>query len=69
MSRLEADATVTLRAMDDTKECPLCCGTMRLHETQSVVRIPGNLAATTRTVREWLCPDCDHFEEADEEGK
>ena len=50
-------------------ECPLCGGTMRLRETQSVQRVPGNPKATTRTGREWVCPDCDYFEEADEEGK
>jgi acetone carboxylase gamma subunit len=24
--------------------------------------------ATTRQVREWICPECDYFEEADAEG-
>ena len=28
---------------------------------------PGNPDATTCTTREWVCPDCDYFEEADEE--
>ena len=55
--------------MSDTRECPLCCGSMRARETQSVIRVPGNPQATTRIVREWVCPDCDYFEEADEEGK
>jgi YgiT-type zinc finger domain-containing protein len=55
--------------MSDTMECPLCGGTMRARETQSVMRVPGNLQPTTRTVREWVCPDCDYFEEAEEEGK
>jgi transposase len=49
------------------KECPLCGGTMRLRQQEAVVRVPGNLNATTRTTREWVCPDCDYFEEADEE--
>ena len=40
---------------------------MQLREQQSVVRVPGNLNATTSTTREWVCPDCDYFEEADEE--
>ena len=69
MSRHTDDATVTLKAMSDTRECPLCCGSMRARETQSVIRVPGNPQATTRIVREWVCPDCDYFEEADEEGK
>lgn len=54
--------------MPELKECPLCGGTMRLTERQSVVQVPGNLNATEQTVREWVCPDCDYFEEADGEG-
>ena len=40
---------------------------MRLRQQEAVVRVPGNPNATTRTTREWVCPDCDYFEEADEE--
>jgi len=42
---------------------------MRLIERQAIVRIPGNPSATTRTTREWVCPDCDYFEEAEEEER
>ncbi|HEV8346854.1 MAG TPA: hypothetical protein VGQ16_09790 [Vicinamibacterales bacterium] len=49
------------------KECPLCGGTMRLRDQQSVVKVPGNLNATTQKTREWVCPDCDYFEEAEED--
>ena len=49
------------------KECPLCGGTMRLKQIETVVRVPGNPKATTRRSAEWICPDCDYFEEADEE--
>ena len=50
------------------KECPLCGGTMQFKRTQTVVRVPGNPAPTTRSSAEWVCPDCDYFEEADEEN-
>lgn len=40
---------------------------MRINERQTVTRVPGNPVATTLTTREWVCPDCDYFEEADEE--
>jgi hypothetical protein len=50
------------------KECPLCGGTMRLTTRETQVQVPGNPRATTYTTREWICPDCDYFEEADEEG-
>jgi hypothetical protein len=40
---------------------------MQLHDTKSVTHIPGNPNASERTAKEWICPDCDYFEEADEE--
>lgn len=39
---------------------------MRLTEKENVVRVPGNPNAISRTVREWVCPDCDYYEEVDE---
>jgi len=49
------------------KECPLCGCAMRLKHTEVVVQIPGNPQATTRQLAEWICPDCDYFEEGEEE--
>jgi acetone carboxylase gamma subunit len=46
------------------KECPLCGESMRL----SVRDIPGaaeNARAVVRVVREWICPECDYFEDAE----
>lgn len=40
---------------------------MRLRETQRTVRVPGNPNATTVASREWVCPDCDYFEDVEEE--
>jgi hypothetical protein len=42
---------------------------MRLHIYPGVVRTPGNPSATVTTTKEWLCPDCDYFEEAEEESR
>ena len=50
-----------------SKECPLCGGTMRLKESIVTTQTPGNPNTTKRTVREWVCPDCDNFEEAGED--
>ncbi len=41
---------------------------MRLTVKQEVVHVPGNVTPSTRRLREWVCPDCDYFEEAEEEG-
>ena len=51
--------------MPDTHECPLCGGTMWLKTTNTVARIPGNPRDTTHLSAEWVCPDCDYFEEAE----
>ena len=40
---------------------------MRLRETESTVQVPGNPNATTRASREWICADCDYFEEAEKD--
>jgi hypothetical protein len=41
---------------------------MRYHETESIVQVPGYPQASTPKTREWVCPDCDYFEEAEEES-
>ena len=53
----------------------LCGGTTRLAHAGPATPAPGNAtSATTGPTRnttrspEWVCPDCDYFEEADEEG-
>jgi hypothetical protein len=46
----------------------MCGGTMQLKTIETVVRVPGNPKDTKRVSSEWMCPDCDYFEEAEEEG-
>ena len=45
------------------RECPLCGEIMRLSERE-VRQINGKV----RQVREWICAECDYFEEVDTEG-
>ena len=52
--------------MADVKECPLCGGTMQLREAMATSYTPGNPKPTLKKVREWVCPDCDNFEEIEE---
>ena len=42
---------------------------MHLKETEAVVRIPGNPKPSTKRSWEWVCPDCDYFEEAEDAGR
>ena len=58
--------------MPALRECPLCGGTMRLTHAEPVATVPGSptTSPTPSPTRspEWVCPDCDYFEEAEEEG-
>jgi C4-type Zn-finger protein len=48
------------------KECPMCGEMMRLRVREAVDRVPGTGETKTTTSREWVCPECDYFEEVDE---
>lgn len=48
------------------RECPVCGERMRLRTRDLTDRVPGTREMKTRSVREWVCPECDHFEEDDE---
>jgi hypothetical protein len=47
------------------KECPLCGEIMRLTVREVREAVPGGGQGTVRVLREWICPECDHFEEAE----
>ena len=47
------------------KECPLCGETMRLNVRELRDAIPGTAQTSVRVTREWICPECDYFEEAE----
>ena len=47
------------------KECPLCGETMRLSVREIRDAIPGRNESAVRVAREWICPECDYFEEAE----
>jgi hypothetical protein len=53
------------------KECPLCGETMRLDVRQiqdqrhASAGPTGQGGSAVRVIREWICPGCDYFEEAD----
>ena len=48
------------------KECPMCGELMQLREGQITDRVPGTPQTKTVKVVEWVCPECDYFEEAEE---
>jgi uncharacterized protein with PIN domain len=47
------------------KECPMCAEFMRLVSRETVTRVPGTSQEVKTIVREWVCPECDYFEDAD----
>ncbi len=48
------------------RECPLCATDMRLVPRQVTTQTPGTSQTKTTTFEEWVCPDCDYFEEVEE---
>ncbi len=54
--------------MSVNKECPMCTELMRLVTREIVSRVPGTSQEVKRPVREWVCPECDYFEDEDAEG-
>jgi YgiT-type zinc finger domain-containing protein len=50
----------------DAKECPLCGTSMKLHTRERRDRIPGKSETKISRVSEWVCPECDYFEDAEE---
>jgi hypothetical protein len=54
--------------MTEMKECPMCGGWMRLDAHERREHIPGMPQPKPSPVREWVCPECDYFEEVLDEG-
>jgi hypothetical protein len=48
------------------KECPMCGETMRLRERDVIDRVPGTPQTRTSKSREWICPECDYFEDVED---
>lgn len=66
MSRYQADASIHAFNGMDAKECPLCGERMRLQTREQTERLPGSHETRTKRVTEWVCPECDYFEDAEE---
>jgi C4-type Zn-finger protein len=51
------------------KECPMCGEFMRLVLRESISRVPGTSQEIKTALREWVCPECDYFEEEERTGE
>ena len=47
------------------KECPQCGENMRLSIREEVRYVPGTPQVLKLPIREWICPECDYYEEAE----
>jgi C4-type Zn-finger protein len=50
------------------RECPMCGEQMRRDEHEAVDLVPGTSEVKRQTTSEWVCPECDYFEEEEEDG-
>jgi len=39
---------------------------MRLRTREVIERVPGTSQTKTATYAEWICPECDYFEEVED---
>jgi YgiT-type zinc finger domain-containing protein len=53
--------------VSETKECPLCGETMRIKVREMLDQIPGQSQVVRRQLREWICPECDFYEDVEDE--
>jgi acetone carboxylase gamma subunit len=44
----------------------MCGEAMRMREREVTERLPGTVQTKTMKFREWVCPECDYFEEVEE---
>ena len=49
-------------------ECPLFAETMILETREIISRVPGTTQQIRTVIREWVCRECDYFEETEETG-
>ena len=47
------------------KECPMCGEFMRIVTRENVTQVPGTAQQVKTVTREWVCSECDYFEEAE----
>jgi C4-type Zn-finger protein len=47
------------------KDCPQCGERMRLQTREVLSRVPGTSQDVRTLLREWVCRECDYFEEDD----
>jgi C4-type Zn-finger protein len=52
--------------MEQTQDCPMCGELMRLKVREQIDFIPGQSQSVRTEIKEWVCPDCDYFEEYEE---
>jgi rubredoxin len=52
----------------ETKECPMCGEQMRRDAHERRDHLPRLARPQPRLAREWVCPECDYFEEVLDEG-
>ena len=50
------------------RDCPMCGETMQLNEKELTENVPGTPPTAVTKIREWICPECDYFEDVENDG-
>jgi rubredoxin len=53
--------------MADAKECPLCGTVMQKTVRRVADRVPGTNESFEREAIEWVCPECDNYQDAEDD--
>ena len=48
------------------RDCPMCGEVMRLRDREETRHVPGTPQTNTMKFREWVCPECDYFEDGED---
>ena len=48
-------------------ECPMCGEFMLVEERKEIIPVSGTSQTVIRITREWVCKECDYFEEVEDE--
>jgi rubredoxin len=66
-ARVREPGAADTSRMADAKECPLCGTVMQKTVRRVADRVPGTNESFEREAIEWVCPECDNYQDAEDD--